>query len=63
MSNRSILCAAKDIGTERQIIRIKRGGKGGSSDSGPVGRKARPAAIRNRAFAELARKYTKRGKQ
>jgi hypothetical protein len=45
------------IGTPQQIIKIKRGGTGQMSGSGPSGKKLKPARVHARAMAEMAAKY------
>lgn len=44
-------------GTPALQVKQKRGGTGGSSNSGPAGRKLRPAAKLYRALADMAASY------
>lgn len=59
-SKPSVKCPASVIGTKGQIIKLKRGGKGGTSGSGPSGWKVRPAAVLQRSLADMAAAYRSR---
>lgn len=58
----AVMAPAKFIGTPNLQRWIKRGGPG-HSNSGPRGRKMRPAAVRYRALAEMAGMYRNRRKK
>ena len=57
----TVRCPANLIGTPQQTIKIKRGGAGQTSGSGPSGWKKRPRAVLCRSLAEMARHYVARG--
>lgn len=53
-------CPKNLIGTPLQIIKIKRGGTGKMSGSGPTGYKTKPARLLARSLADMARQYRAR---
>ena len=55
----AVICPERLLGTPQQIIKIKRGGTGQTSGSGPLGWKLRPNAVHSRAMAEMAITYKK----
>ena len=55
----AVICPERLIGTPGQIIKIRRGGTGQMSGSGPSGWKLRPNAAHSRAMAEMAMQYKK----
>ena len=55
----AVICPERLIGTENQIIKIRRGGSGQTSGSGPSGWKLKPNAVHCRAMAEMALQYKK----
>jgi hypothetical protein len=55
-------CPQSVIGTPQQTIKIRRGGMGKLSGSGPSGWKLRPARVLSKSLSEMASKYHVRGR-
>lgn len=55
----AVICPERLVGTDHQIIKIRRGGVGQTSGQGPSGWKLRPNAVHSRAMAEMAMTYKK----
>ena len=51
-STPSVPCPAKLIGTPQQNVKLKRGGTGRTSGSGPTGYKTNPAKLLSRSLAD-----------
>jgi hypothetical protein len=51
-SRPSVKCPAQLVGTPLQIVKLKRGGQGRISGSGPSGYKVNPAKLLSRSLAE-----------
>ena len=59
-SKPTVKCPARLVGTPNQVIKIKRGGQGKISGSGPSGYKTRPARLLSRSLADMASQYRHR---